>query len=190
MFRLSREMKAIEEYAKEGNKKALKKWIKRLDKDYNQIADMIPEWEKEIKQRLIHELEMYAKKGDSVRIARTLKMISRTCSDCHKSYQPVVTAIYRSPGYDDIKIKNLTDQSHSFKDNMDELSKSVNRILIALDDGNKQAALQSRKNLKTQLHNLGDSCASCHKKDTYPRERILGKETLKKLTSLETSISR
>ncbi|MCW8901152.1 MAG: hypothetical protein OQK75_11465 [Gammaproteobacteria bacterium] len=189
MFRLRREMQAIEEYAQENNKDALKKWITRLDKDYNKIADMIPEWEKEIKLRLIPELEMFAEKGDSIRVAKTLKMISRTCNDCHKSYQPVVTALYRSPSYDDIKIKNLEGTPHSFKDNMDELSKSVNRILIALDDKNKQAALLSRSNLQKQLDNLGNSCTSCHKEDAYPRERILGKLTIDKLKTLETTIS-
>ena len=190
MFRLRREMQAINEYAKENNKPAMKKWIKRLDKDYNKIADMVPEWEKEIKPRLLSELEMFAKKGDALRVAKTLKMIKRTCNDCHNSYQPVVTAIYRSPSYDDIKIKSLTGTPDSFKDNMDELSRSVNQILIALDDGHKSTALQARLNLKKQLHNLGDSCSNCHKKDIYPKERILGKATLKKLDSLEASIGK
>ena len=190
MFRLRREMQAIGDYAKENNKTAMKKWIKRLDKDYNKIADMVPEWEKEIKPRLLPELEMFAKKGDTLRVAKTLKMIKRTCKDCHESYQPVVTALYRSPGYDDIKVKSLNGTSHSFKDNMDDLSRSVNQILISLKDGNKPSALQARQNLKKQLHNLADSCASCHKKDAYPRERILGKATIKKLDSLETTITK
>lgn len=190
MFRLRREMQAISEHAKRNDKPALKKWISRLDKDYNKIADMVPEWEKEIKPRLLSELEMFAKKGDSVRITKTLKMISRTCNDCHKSYQPLVTATYRSPSYDDIKVNSLKGTSHSFKDNMDELSKSVNQILIALDDGEKPKALQAHKNLKQQLHNLGESCSTCHKKDTYPHERILGKATIKNLDSLETTIGK
>lgn len=189
MFRLRREMQAIEVYAKENNKVAMKKWIKRLDKDYNKIAEMIPEWEKEIKPRLLSELDMFANKGDTLRITKTLKMIDRTCKDCHERYQPVVTAIYRSPSYDDIKIKSLKGNSHSFNDNMDELSKSVNKILIALDDGNKAAAIQAQQNLKTQLHNLGESCTNCHKKDAYPRERILGKATIEKLDTLEKTIS-
>jgi len=190
MFRLRREMQAIGEYAKENNKPAMKKWIKRLDKDYNKIADMVPEWEKEIKPRLLSDLKIYAKKGDTLRVAKTLKMIKRTCKDCHESYQPVVTAIYRSPSYDDLKVKSLEGTSHSFNDNMKELSRLVNRILIALDDGNKSTALQAHLNLKKQLHNLGDSCSSCHKKDAYPKERILGKDTLKKIDSLETSIGK
>ena len=48
MFRLRREMQAIAEYAKQiepaaNNQVVMQKWIKRLQKDYNKIADMVPE---------------------------------------------------------------------------------------------------------------------------------------------------
>ena len=87
MFRLRREMQAIAEYAEQNDQKAMEKWIKRLDKDYNKIADMVPEWEKEIKPKLLTELEMFAEKGDMYRVGKTLKMIKRTCDDCHTYYQ-------------------------------------------------------------------------------------------------------
>ena len=193
MFRLRREMQAIAEYAEQNDQKAMEKWIKRLDKDYNKIADMVPEWEKEIKPKLLPELEMFAEKGDMYRLGKTLKMIKRTCDDCHTYYQPLVTATYRSPYYDDIKLKDssgdVSDKPQSFKDNMEALSASVNRILIALDDGHKSVALQSGKTLAEQLQNLGDSCSSCHKDDEYPRERILGKATRQRFEKLQVNIS-
>lgn len=189
MFRLRREMQAIGEYAEQGEQKAMLKWIERLDKDYNKIAEMVPEWEKELKPKLLPELEMFAEKGDMYRVGKTLKMIERTCDDCHTYYQPLVTATYRSPHYDDIVIKDKEGKEHSFEENMEDLSASVNQILIALDDGRQPAALQSRKVLLERLQGLGDSCNSCHKDDDYPRERILGKETLARFATLQTTIS-
>ena len=67
MFRLRREMQAIGEYASTNdsaanNRAAMQKWIKRLDKDYNKIADMVPEWEKKIKPRLLPNLKCLQKK--------------------------------------------------------------------------------------------------------------------------------
>ena len=187
-------MQAIAEYAEQGdpafdNKAAMQKWIERLDRDYNKIADMVPEWEKEIKPRLIPELEMFAEKGDSYRIGKTLKMIQRTCDDCHTYYQPLVTATYRSPHYEDIKIKGLDGETESFEENMEQLSESVNLTLIALDDGRNGVAMQASKNLAAQLDRLGDSCSSCHKDDAYPQERILGKATRKRLDKLQANIS-
>jgi cytochrome c556 len=192
MFRLRREMQAIAEYAKTGdpavNKVAMQKWIKRLDKDYNKIAEMVPEWEKEIKPKLLPELEMFAEKGDAYRVGKTLKMIKRTCDDCHTHYQPLVTATYRSPHYDDLKLKDINGKTQSYKDNMEQLSGSVNRILIALDDKHNPVALQASQKLVDQLENLGDSCSSCHKDDDYPRERILGKATRQRFEKLQIKI--
>ena len=189
MFRLRREMQAIGEYATLNDQPALDKWIKRLEKDYNKIVEMVPEWEKAIKPRLIDELEMFAEKGDYFRLEKTLKMIERTCEDCHITYQPLVTAMYRSPSYDDIKVNNVNGIEQSFADNMNDLSASVNRILIALDDGYKSRALHVSKTLSTQLQDLGDSCNNCHKDDAYPRERILGKANQHRFETLQSSIS-
>jgi cytochrome c556 len=189
MFRLRREMQAISEYAKQNDPTSMGKWISRLEKDYNKIADMVPEWEKEIKPRLLPDLKMFAEKRDIYRVGKTLKMIERTCDDCHSNFQPLVIAIYRSPHYDDVKVKDLNGTQQSFEDNMEELSESVNRILIALDDGHKSIALQASKNLANQLQNLGESCSTCHKKDEYPRERILGKATQKNFETLQTNIN-
>lgn len=192
MFRLRREMQAIAEYAKADNpaadKATMLKWVKRLEKDYNKIAEMVPEWENDIKPRLVPELEMFVEKGDGPRIGRTLEMIERTCNDCHTYYQPLVTAMYRSPHYDDIKIKNVDGSQQSFEDNMEQLSDSVNRILIALDDGNKPGALTARTQLADQLQELGSSCNRCHKDDEYPRERILGKATQQRFVTLQKHI--
>jgi len=194
MFKLRREMQAIAEYVEQGdsafdNKAAMQKWIERLDKDYNKIADMVPEWEEAIKPRLLPELEMFAEKGDKYRLKKTLKMIKRTCDDCHTYYQPLVTATYRSPYYEDIKLKDDSGETQSFEDNMEQLSESVNLTLIALDDGRNDVAMQASKNLAAQLDRLGGSCSSCHKDDAYPQERILGKATSQRLDKLQTNIS-
>lgn len=189
MFRLRREMQAISEHAKKNDPSSMKKWITRLEKDYNKIADMVPEWEKEIKPRLLPDLKMFAEKRDNFRVGKTLKMIQRTCDDCHSNYRPLVIAMYRSPHYDDIKVKGLNGIQQSFEDNMEDLSKSVNRILISLDDGRKLIAMQASQNLADQLQNLGDSCNTCHKEDAYPRERILGKATQQLFETLKKNIS-
>lgn len=189
MFKLRREMQAISEYAEQSDAQAMQKWIQWLDRDYNKIADMVPEWEKLVKPRLLSELAMFAEKGDMYRARKTLKMIKRTCDDCHTYYQPLVTATYRSPYYADIKLKDSDGKMQSFEDNMEALSASVNRILIALADGHNSTALQSGEVLAGQLKNLGESCDRCHKDDAYPRERILGQAMQQRLEKLQKNIS-
>jgi predicted trehalose synthase len=107
MFWLRREMQAMSEYAEQNDQAGMNKWIKRLEKDDTKIADMVSDREKDTKPRLLSELDMLADKGDTYRVGKTLKMIQRTCDDCHVDYQSLETAIYRSPYYDDIKLKDI-----------------------------------------------------------------------------------
>lgn len=188
MFKLRREMQAVSEYSKLEDASSMKKWTGRLQKHYNKIAEMVPEWEQKIKPRLLSELMDFIDKGDFYRARKTLGMIQDTCDSCHDGFQPQVTAIYRSPGYDDISVGDIDGDSQSFRNNMQDLSLLVNRTLIALADDNKPVALQASHDLGLQLDNLAESCASCHKKEKYPRERILGKETKERLEALQQKI--
>lgn len=115
-------------------------------------------------------------------------IVENATDDCYTSYQPLITAIYRSLHYDDINVKNSDRTVQGFEENMEQLFESLNRILIALDDGYNPAALKASQNLSGQLQDLGDSCSSCHKDDEYPRERILGKETQLRFEKLQTNI--
>ena len=61
------------------------------------------------------------------------------------------------------------------------LSTDVNQIKIASEDGMNELALSSLSELKTGLNALGETCSSCHDKDTknYPNQQI--NETIAKL---------
>ena len=188
MFRLRRSMQAINDYAIQNNQAGMQKWIEKLNDDYLKIAKMVPEWEHEIKPRLLPELKMFSETGDTKRVKATLNMIERTCNDCHETYQAQATAIYRSPEYVDIPVKNINGLPSSFEDEMQALSISINQVLIALEDKQQAIALQASKNLNIQLKYLGESCNQCHKNDPAPHERILGSATLQRLQSLQAGI--
>ena len=188
MFRLRRAMQAVNNYAIHNNQAGMQKWADKLNEDYEKIAEMIPEWKNEIKPRLLPELKMFIESNDIPRVKATLKMIKRTCNDCHETYQAQATAIYRSPEYDDIPVKNLNGNISNFSEEMEALSISINRILIALEDQQQSIALQASKDLKIQLKHLGESCNQCHKDEPAPHERILGSATMQRLKSLEDNI--
>ena len=180
MFRLRRSMQAINDYAIQNNQAGMQKWIEKLNHDNLKIAKMVPEWD--------HEIKMFSETGDTKRVKATLNMIERTCNDCHETYQAQATAIYRSPEYVDIPVKNINGLPSSFEDEMQALSISINQVLIALEDKQQAIALQASKNLNIQLKYLGESCNQCHKNDPAPHERILGSATLQRLQSLQAGI--
>lgn len=189
MFRLRRSMQAVEEYSQQNNAAGMQKWAVRLDKDYRKIGDMVPEWKNNLKPGLMDQLLEAAKTGNAKLAGKTLKMINKNCIDCHHSYRPLVAALYRTPDYDKVRVPDGPDGSSvSFHDAMESLSRSVNRILIAQEDGHRSSAVRAGKSLRDNLDNLGKSCAECHK-DAAPNERILGAATRRRLEALQQHIA-
>ena len=156
-------MQAIHEYSKTGDYPSIRKWLSRLVKHYNSMGEMVPEWKDRLKPGLITDLKSFTQIKDQNNINRTLNSIPRTCNNCHDDFQAVVTTLYRTPDYDEIKIMD--------------------------NEGRKQSlALQARDTLASQLLALGNSCNSCHKDDPYPKDRILGTSTQQQLLLLKRNI--
>ena len=189
MFKLRREMQAIREYADQEDAIHMKKWIDDFNRHYTKIASMVPEWESKIKPQLLDTLKKHTENEDFFKIALTLNKITDTCDNCHNDYQAHVTILYRSPEFDKIKINDVDNHPQNIENNMQDLSMYVNRVLIALKDGDNKRALVSSKNLELQLINMTSSCTRCHKDDLYPVQRILGEATKNRLKKLQNHIS-
>ena len=188
MFKLRREMQAMRTYAEQEDANGMQKWMASFNEHYKKIPEMVPEWKDKIKPQLLIELNEHTKNKDFFHVALTLNKIDDTCDSCHKDYQPQVTAIYRSPDYDKLRIQDIHGSPQNIENNMQELSIFVNQILISLADKNNKAALVASENLDLQLDKLGAICSDCHKNDKYPRERILGKITKDNISKLQNYI--
>ncbi len=188
MFRLRREFQAIGDYAALEDNAGLIKWSERLVKDYKSIAEMVPEWSDEIDSKWADNLLKAARQGDYAAVAKAQRELGKTCNSCHNEYRAVTAALYRTPGYEDIQVEiEETMEELSYDKLMQSLSREMNRLIIALDDGHTEKARQSSENLSTGLKDLGSSCSNCHQ-DDYPRERILGEQNQKLLTDLTAGI--
>ncbi len=186
MFRLRREMQAVKEYARQKDAAGTKKWGQRLAKSYRSIPEMVPEWRSEVRLDWADILESAAQQGHFKKVLRAHDKLDASCNLCHQDFQALAAALYRSPDFSSqqVAFKGRTVHYHKF---MELLSNTLNRIKIAIEDQRPQIAKRSLKQLKTQLHALGENCSQCHQ-DTIPKERILGKETQKLLKGLSESI--
>lgn len=188
MFKLRREMLAVEDYAKLEDYAALEKWFKRFEKNYNKISEMVPEWSNRIKPEVLTDIQASINNKDAASIPKLLSKLERTCSNCHDKFRAQVAALYRTPNYEDIRVQTLVaGKDQSFIDSMIDTSKSINQILIALDDNRKPAALAAHDRLDKQLHYMGETCSTCHK-DKPPIARIFGEETQNRMQSMKESI--
>tara|TARA_R110001592_G_scaffold103298_1_gene291130 strand:+ start:9722 stop:10594 length:873 start_codon:yes stop_codon:yes gene_type:complete len=170
MFKLRREMQAVEFYAAQQDSIRLSKWATRLSEHYLKIAEMVPEWQNELDTQTLATLQDTVKQNNFDQVPHELKKLSVSCDSCHKDYQASTAALYRAPDFKDIQING----SNSYTEHMETLSKQINQIKIASEDGMKSLALSSLSELEKGIHTLGKTCSNCHKdsSEVYVTEEI------------------
>lgn len=181
MFKLRREVQAIEYYAENKDAERLKKWTALLSEHYLEIGKMVPEWEKKLNTSAITALQESANAGRYQQVSVAINNLKENCEVCHTDFRSVTAAMYRAPDFSSMMIG----ASITYKDHMVELTEQINQIKIATEDEIKDTALSSLSGLKKGMNLLGETCVTCHKKDTrhYPDDTIN-----KTITALEQSL--
>ncbi len=166
MFKLRREMQAVGLYAEQGDAERLNSWVARLGEHYLKMAEMVPEWGDRLERELITSLQQSAAAGRYQEIRPLLDRLERSCESCHSDYRAATAAIYRTADFSSIRIES----SHPFGEYMEQLSRQVNRISIASQDGMPDIALFSLDELEKGITRLGETCSGCHSHDKriYP----------------------
>lgn len=188
MFRLRRAVQAVEYYGSEGNYTAMQKWAEKLAKDYRSISEMVPEWQDDVDTGWADRLLQAARGKNLKQTKLALRKLQTTCKSCHREHRAIVAAQFRSPDYEKLTVPDsATGKEIKFKQSMKNLSHSVNRIMIALQDNQSRLAQDSSHTLNRQLLDLGKSCITCHK-DPSTKIRILGKSTSRDMEKLWKSL--
>lgn len=171
MFRLRREMLAIEIYAKSQDDEKLRKWTETLDKDYQQIKEMVPEWKSRLDLAAIAEVQASVNEKRYEDVIPALLELDKTCESCHTDFRTVTATLYRAPDFSNLKI----DSSTSLISHMKTMSKQVNQIKIAITDERQDAALAAYRQLEKNMNRLGDTCNTCHKElsPSYPNDLMI-----------------
>lgn len=181
MFKLRREVQAVQFYAETKDTEHLTKWALRLNEHYLKIGEMVPNWNKKLDMSALSKLKNNVEAEDYAQVLETTEILQKSCDSCHNDYQAITALTYRAPDFSTIEIAPAL----PFNAHMQELSKQVNQIKIASEDGFSDLALSSLKSLEQEMGNLGQVCTDCHKKDKkpYPDEQMSNT-----LTSLEESL--
>jgi cytochrome c556 len=171
MFKLRREMQAVKFYASSKEDSNLQKWAVQLIEHYLEIGEMVPEWRKKLDINLIAELQEYVENSSYQDITHSLDNLSKSCDSCHSDYRAITATIYRTANFSSI---DTPGRSTSLKEHMKELTRQVNQIKIASEDGMQGVALSSLSDLKKGMNILGETCSICHKEDEkeYPGDSI------------------
>lgn len=181
MFNLRREMQAARLYAENKDAEYLDKWVTRLSEHYLKIGEMVPEWQKHLDMDAIGNLQKSTSGNNYQDVLDTLDNLEDSCNACHVDYRAVTATMYRAPDFSSMRISDST----SLETHMQVLTRQINQIKIASEDGQQDIALASLADLERDMNALGGTCSDCHKKDT----RIYPDDTMKNtIASLADSL--
>ncbi len=171
MFKLRREMLAIKIYAKTQNDENLEKWVEKLNKDYYEIGEMMPEWKNKLDLISVADIQKSIKEQRYDEVIHALDELDKSCQSCHTDFRATTATIYRAPDFSEMKI----DDSITLISHMRTMSKQVNQIKIAFADSRLDAALSALSELEKGMNNLGGICINCHKDASkeFPNEEMI-----------------
>lgn len=170
MFKLRREMQAVEFYAQRKDDKLLQKWANDLDQHYRKIAEMVPSWRNKVDTSILENIKSHVKNQNYNDILSATQALQNNCQACHNDYQAITALTYRAADFSTININEAT----SFNSHMQSLTKQVNQIKIASQDGMPDLAVSTLQQLKKGMSQLGETCVDCHQKDqkNYPSAQM------------------
>ncbi len=163
MFKLRRELQAVEEYAGLKDQPRMNKWAAQFDAHYRKIGEMVPEWKSELDMDQAQRLASAAKSGDFAKAKLAVRKLKQSCRGCHNDYRAVVTLLYRTPDFGKQRIKTKSGEAQKYANYMKNLATEINRIKIAIVDERPKAALNAFDKLSTGISQLAENCTSCHK---------------------------
>ncbi|RTZ58268.1 MAG: hypothetical protein DSZ32_07325 [Gammaproteobacteria bacterium] len=187
MFKLRREIQAIEEYAELEDQARLEKWTGRFLEHYRKIGDMVPEWKDELDHQWAGRLAEAASSGDFNAAARATRKLGRSCQGCHDDYRAVVAVLYRSPDFSQQTIDTGGEGKQKYKKYMETLTRYLNRMKIAVEDQRTDAALDAFGKLDAGIGHIARDCVSCHKQPEIG-QNYLNNDLRASLQKLETAI--
>jgi len=180
MFKLRREMVALDLYAKAEDEESLQKWAAKLETDYAKIAEMVPEWTGKLDLAAMAALQSAVQEKRFGDVTDALAALGGNCKACHVDFRVVTAALYRAPDFSKIKVKGEPLSTH-----MRVLSRHVNEMVIAIADERPDAASAAFTNLQNAMTDLGGVCAECHKKG---RQVYLNASVTQAMAELEQAL--
>ncbi len=188
MFKLRRELQAIQHYADDKKWNLVENWTNNFVKHYQKIGDMVPEWKDELDLEASSNLALAAQNSDKQSLQKELRTLRKTCTSCHSDFRSVSALIYRAPDFSKHEITDEQNNTHSYQKYMKELIFELNAVLIANADKRYDDAVENLESLRSGIVQLGESCSVCHKDSAEAREYYLGKKTSSLLDTIQQNL--
>ena len=105
MFKLRREMQAVQFYAEKKDNELLEKWALALNIHYLKIGKMIPNWNKKLDITTLSSLQNHVVSQDYTSVLASVNTLQKNCDSCHSDYQAITALTYRAPDFSSVEIE-------------------------------------------------------------------------------------
>lgn len=130
---------------------------------YQEIAKLVPEWEKEYPLAPVVELGTALGMGDQGKVMAAYGAVSQVCTNCHHSYMVDVQQKYHWGNVNDIKVKDpLTNQELGYVKFKQYMDASYIGIGLSLQQGQPDNAKMHFQGFKARFKTLKGTCSNCH----------------------------
>ncbi|OGW14714.1 MAG: hypothetical protein A3G93_10530 [Nitrospinae bacterium RIFCSPLOWO2_12_FULL_45_22] len=168
MIELGRLMGASFEEAYSKNYDHAIKLFKSFEEQYDQVSQMVPEWDYYFPNGPLQEVEqLISQKAPPEKIRESARRVENICTNCHIYEMFKVQSTYHWKKFNQISIVNQDGEDISFHTIMIQLSNKLAVIPSTVQREDFEAAQRHFKDLSDNFIFLEMSCNRCH---AQPRE--------------------
>ncbi len=130
--------------------------------EYNDIANMVPEWRKYYDQKPVENLGAALDSGNASAILGAAGGLAESCDNCHTENMPSVWNRYNWKNFNDIEIRTPEGQLPWAAAKLKYLVIGFDGIGLNIKKMNQTGAQQSFDLFKSMFSNMTAACSSCH----------------------------
>ncbi len=143
--------------------KNAEKWSLKLKENYLKVGRMVKKWDKILRKEAVNELVDGIKEKNLEKIQQNLKIIGKSCIQCHKNYKVSTRVIYRFPSFHAVYVEDpVSGFEIGFHEYMKKMTDDMKKLKVYLLDGKKRKAVKSGVRFIKRFEVLKQSCSDCH----------------------------
>ena len=142
--------------------------FEKFKAEYQSVAMLIPEWEKDFPMAPVKELEAALKSSEQGKVMAAAQKVGRVCHNCHVTKMPLAQFKYHWKDFRTIEVTDpLSQQKVSFAQLMQFMQGSFTGTMVDMQQNQKQNAQKQFQGFSARFQAMKKSCKLCHSTERY-----------------------
>jgi cytochrome c556 len=140
--------------------------FEKFKTEYAEASKLVPEWEEFYPLDSVEELGKALQTGEQGKVMEAIDKVGEFCHNCHVLNMTKVHQKYHWGDFSELIVTDpLTKQDMDFRQFKQFLNGSIVGVLVDIEQGQKENALNHFEALNERFQELRESCYTCHEKE-------------------------